>query len=460
MSQGKKKIFVLDTNVLIHDPHAIYAFDDNIVVIPIEVIEELDKLKKRAGEVGRNAREAAREIDKYRGQLNKGSSLPNNGTLIVQAALDKELIRRAEEFQLYKGLTDNSIILTAYTLHLKSNNIVKFISKDLNARIKADALGIITEDYEKKKANVRSEYLETPEIKVPSQSITTLYNSKHLNPEEIGLNKEDIFPNQYFYLQDENDVSIYAYAIYDASIPGIRTIKYKGQPIWGIKALNKEQFFAFEFLLDPNIQLVSLVGPAGTGKTLLAIAAGLKQTLDDKIYKKLFVARPIVPLGKDIGYLPGSKDEKLFFWMQPIFDNLEFIFYRNREQEEKHKPKKSSKPTAKIMDEIKFLMDSDVLELEALTYIRGRSIPKSFIIIDEAQNLTPHEIKTLISRAGEDTKIVLTGDPYQIDHPYLDFESNGLMYLMDRFRDVDIFASVFLHKSERSELASLAAELL
>ena len=241
-----------------------------------------------------------------------------------------------------------------------------------------------------------------------------------------------------------------ALGTYKDSLKEAQSLWFKDPEAWGIKALNREQHFALNLLLNDRIPMVTLVGSAGTGKTLLALAAGLVKALDEKKYRRVLVSRPIVPLGKDIGYLPGTKDEKLMNWMQPIFDNLEFILDKGHLQSD----------TEEVDDKVQYLLDSHKLEMEALTYIRGRSIPKQFMIVDEAQNLTPHEIKTIVSRAGVGTKIMLTGDPYQIDNPYLDASSNGIVYLAERFKGNELFGHITLSKSERSPLAALAAKTL
>ncbi len=439
-----KKNFILDTNVLIHDPKAIYAFADNNVIIPITVIEELDSLKtSNRTDLGRNARASAREIDKYRGKLSKGALLPNGGTLKV---IVKNDIEDAKAFPLFKTIQDNKILYVAYKIHNENAEVPTiFVSKDLNARIKADALGITTNDYEKQKVDIEALYSGYTEIQVKPEHITNFFKDKRLEVDSVEL-----YNNQYVLLTNITNPNNTALARYSEVEKAIVPLEYDGEDIWGVRALNKEQRFAYDALLRDDINVVSLVGQAGTGKTLIAIACGLFKTLDDRKYKQLVVTRPIIPMGKDIGYLPGSKDEKLHFWMQPIFDNLKYIFQQSDTDNKGKSPDEA----------IKYLMSTNLLELEAMTYIRGRSIPKCYIIIDEAQNLSPHEIKTLISRAGENTKIVLTGDPYQIDHPYLDANSNGLSYLVERFKGQSIYAQIQLIKSERSKLASIAAELL
>ncbi len=455
-----KKIFVLDTNVLIHDPDAIFSFADNIVVLPIVAIEELDKLKKFRDELGHSARVAARNIDALRnkGKLYKGVEINDGG--IFKIVLNTNHVNWPSVLKEDKN--DNLILKTAYFLleENKDKNIpVIFVSKDLNARIKASVLGLEVQDYNKEKVKMDQFEKGWLEIEVAPEIINEFYKNKGISVEKLNSNIS-FYPNCYLLLRSTANSKDTAIAKYNENNNMIEELHYYTKSVWGIKALNLEQKFVFDALLDPSIKLVTLVGQAGTGKTLLALASALKQTLDDNLYKKILVSRPIVPLGKDIGYLPGSKDEKLSVWMQPIFDNLYFILNQNgsnfgMEAEEGYKGKKRG--SAGIAD---YFIETGVIELAAVTYIRGRTIPQQFIIIDEAQNLTPHEVKTIISRVGVDSKIVLTGDPFQIDNPYLDSESNGLIYVAERFKGQHIAAHIILSKSERSELASLAAELL
>lgn len=452
-----QKTFILDTNVLIHDPDAIYAFADNKVVIPMTVIEELDKVKTFRDNIGYNTRQVTRKIDELRkkGSLYDGVKINSGGLFKV--------IRINGKGEWPDGLDhnkrDNVIIQTAYNL-LKTEKKVIFISKDLNARIKADVLGIETQDYEKQKVKIVDFKKGWEELPIETKLIDDFYKKKSLPVKEIekALDGTELYPNCYLLLRDVADEHKTALAKYDHIDKEIKPLQHFKKDVWGIKALNLEQKYLFDLLLDPKVNCVTIIGQAGTGKTLLALAAGLKQTLDDGIYKKILVSRPIMPLGKDIGYLPGSKDEKLSVWMQPIFDNLYFILNQTKgvhiEGEEISSKKRGA---GGITD---YFVDTGIIELAAVTYIRGRSIPQQYIIIDEAQNLTPHEVKTIISRVGNNTKIVLTGDPYQIDNPYLDAESNGLIYVAESFRGNELAGHIVLSKSERSPLAALAADLL
>ena len=436
-----KKIFVLDTNVLLHDVGSLFAFQDNDVIIPIIAIEELDRFKKDLNEIGRNARQVSRILDGLRseGPLYEGVKLENGGTIRVLIP-SKKAVQLPEE--LYFCKADNQILSVA--LEIKENNVV-LVTKDTNLRIKADALGITAMDYESDKVEFSELYEGISRINVSREQIDSFYEKGSMElPSEAG------YPNEGFILTDEGNEKHTALARRDAKSGSLLPLKLGIDAVWSIMPRNAEQRFALDLLLDDSIKLVSLSGKAGTGKTLLALAAGLQKSVDEGVYTRLLVSRPIFPMGKDIGYLPGDIKEKLTPWMQPIFDNLELIFGITG----KHKEKREGK------HRYKELMDQGMLEIEPLTYIRGRSIPNQYLLIDEAQNLTPHEIKTIITRAGDETKIVITGDPYQIDNPYIDSSSNGLTYVAERFKNEKIAGHVTLHKGERSKLAEIAANLL
>ncbi|QEN05699.1 PhoH family protein [Thiospirochaeta perfilievii] len=429
------KTFVIDTNVLIHRPDAIFSFKNSKVVIPIEVFEELDKLKSEhhSGR-GKSARTAVRLIDGIisKRDVSKGVKMPSGGLLVIP------ILEDFKEFHgLVKGKKDNHILLTALALK-QQGDLVFFVSKDINARIKAEALGIRAVDYEKHKVSTNDQYKGYVELEVSEDKCKELEEMKSVELEG------NFYDNQYCFLTNSSSSTIYI-GRYDKEAECFRHIPSNLEPVTGISALNTEQRIAFDALLNPNINLVTLVGAAGTGKTLLAIASGLHMVTFEKQYSRVLVSRPIVPMGNDIGFLPGEKSQKMSPWMQPIFDNLEFIIER------------SNKQNVKSVDQ---LINNKILEIEALTYIRGRSLPKQYIVVDEAQNLTTHEIKTIVSRAGEDTKVILTGDPYQIDNPYLDSESNGLITLVEAFKEEKISAHVTLTKTERSSLAELATQLL
>ncbi len=434
------KCFVLDTNVLLHTANAIESFADNNVILPMAVIEELDTFKTRSDEVGRNARQVTRALDSLRSRGNLREGVPNDHGGLVRIVSSRLL---HEETGLDVDNADNRIIKVAYALHKQGKTVI-FISKDINARIKADALGLEAQDFEKQKVNFDEMYQGYREVLVPTQVVDDFYKLK-----SYVLENEVVLPNEFIILIDETN----------PKHTGIGKVQADGKLVhlndtfaqaWHIKPKNREQRMAFELLLDEKIPLVTLMGKAGTGKTLFALAAALDQTLNrNKTYDKILVSRPIMPLGRDIGYLPGSKDNKLSSWMMPIFDNLEFLMRW-------HGMGFQDKAQKKVED----LMKENIIELEALTYIRGRTIARHFLIVDEAQNLTPHEIKTIVSRAGEGTKVVLTGDAYQIDNPYLDSSSNGLAYAAEHLKESPLHGHITLEDSERSPLAALAASSL
>lgn len=444
------KTFVLDTNVLLHNPNALFMFKDNEVIIPFDVIEELDKFKASTDDLGRNARTVIRHLDRLRGFGNLADGVPiqqNGGHIRVILEEDQTLC---------PGLTintaDNRIICCAYQLKQEGKRVV-FISKDINARIKSDAMGLVTEDFEAQKVDFERLYTGWRELPVPGAVIDELFAKKQLKFEP----DDPLLINEFALLKDESNDGHTAIARMNREGVLIPVRPRRG-PVFGIMARNLQQTMALELLLDDSIKLVTLIGSAGTGKTLLALAAGMTKVLNEENFQKLLCARPIMPLGRDIGYLPGGKDEKLTAWMQPIFDNLAYLL-SNRlsggDNEHKQHATLSS-----VEQRIQQLIESGQVVLEPLTYIRGRSIPHQFMIVDEAQNLTPHEVKTIASRVGEGTKLVLTGDATQIDNPYLDSSSNGLSYMVERLKGKGIVGHITLAKSERSELASLVtAEL-
>ncbi|TCL69939.1 PhoH-like ATPase [Hydrogenispora ethanolica] len=436
-----KKIFVLDTSILLHDPQAFNAFQDNDIVIPLAVVEEIDGQKKRQDEVGRNARRVSAFLDRLRenGHLDTGVPL-GEGRGTIRVELNHQLIEMLPP-ALDRTKTDNRIIAVALALKQSSENPVVLISKDINMRIKADAVGIAAADYETDKIEIEDVYTGIRSLKVPPEQIDRFYAGG-----ELTLEIEGIYPNQMIILEDSFGSSKSALARH---LSGGRMVplRFGQQETFGLKARNKEQKYALELLLDDEVRLVTLIGRAGTGKTLLALAAGLQKVVEESKYRRLAVSRPVIPMGSDLGFLPGDVNEKLRPWMQPIYDNLEFLF-NNRDRNEK------------IDQLVNSMKDLNLLEMEALTYIRGRSIPNQFLLVDEAQNLSPHEIRTVITRVGEGTKIVLTGDPYQIDHPYLDSNSNGLTFVVERFKNEKIAGHITLTKGERSDLAELGAKLL
>jgi PhoH-like ATPase len=442
-----KKTFVIDTNVLLSNPNAIFSFEDNDVCIPIIVIEEIDTFKKGLSEIGRNARHFLRNLDKFRerGNLSQGVPVfpdkPDSGKIFV--TLDADIAKLPAFFE---RKADNLILSVALMLKTRTPATpVVLITKDANMRVKGDALGIRCEDFEADKVNIEELYTGIAEFEVDSE----LLKEFHAN-NSVSLETFDLMPNQYVILRDKNEPTQFVYGRYDHVTASLKPLNFGGKDsVWGIYPRNLEQSFALDLLLDDDIKLVTLVGSAGTGKTLLAIAAGLEKTTESNKYQKLLVSRPIFPLGRDVGYLPGTLEEKLNPWMQPIFDNLELLLGTVTQGNKK-----------RMSQSYQELINQGILEVEPLTYIRGRSIPNQYFIVDEAQNLTAHEIKTILTRAGENTKVILTGDPYQIDNPYVDAASNGLTYVVERFRREAMGGHITLVRGERSALATIAANLL
>ncbi|MDQ0198451.1 PhoH family protein [Neobacillus ginsengisoli] len=440
------KIYVLDTNVLLQDPYSIFSFEENEVVIPAVVLEEVDSKKRYMDEVGRNARHVSRLIDGLRssGKLHEKIPLENGGTIRIE--LNHRSFHELQEIFIEKT-NDNRILAVAKNLFLEEQTKedgkpVILVSKDTLVRVKADAIGLHAEDFlSDRVVEVDHIYTGFQEVYLPVELLGRFYEKGELFLSEIA--NHPFYPNEFLIMKDALGSSASAIGAVDKTSKKVKKLILNQEHVWGIHPRNVQQTMAIELLLRKDIPLVTLIGKAGTGKTLLALASGLMQTEDLKEYKKLLVARPIVPVGKDLGFLPGEKQEKLRPWMQPIYDNLEYLFNTKKPGE---------------LDAILAGMGS--IEVEALTYIRGRSLPKQFIIIDEAQNLTKHEVKTILTRVGEGSKIVLMGDPEQIDHPYLDAYNNGLTYVVERFKDQEISGHVKLLKGERSGLARLAADLL
>ncbi|WP_018662939.1 PhoH family protein [Heyndrickxia acidiproducens] len=441
-----KKIYVLDTNVLLQDPYAIFSFEDNEIVIPAVVLEEVDSKKRNMDEVGRNARQVSKLMDSFRqsGKLHEKIPLENGGVLRIE--LNHRSFQQLQDIFVEKT-NDNRILAVAKNLSIEeetkeNGRQVILVSKDALVRVKADALGLAAEDFLNDRV-VSDDHIYTGlfDIYISRELLKNFYERNELALSEIA--GHPFYPNQFLLMKDALGSSASAIGMVDQTGKTVRKLVHSQDPVWGIRPRNVQQTMAMELLLRKDIPLVTLIGKAGTGKTLLALAAGLMQTEDMHHYKKLLVARPIVPFGKDIGYLPGEKQEKLRPWMQPIYDNLEYLF--------------NTKKTGEI-DGI--LAGISSIEVEALTYIRGRSIPEQYIIIDEAQNLSKHEVKTILTRVGENSKIVLMGDPEQIDHPYLDAYNNGLTYVLEKFKEVPVAGHIKLVKGERSKLAQIAADLL
>jgi PhoH-like ATPase len=436
------KNYILDTNVLLHDPNSLLSFVDNHVLIPIEVIEEIDRFKRESNDLGQNARSVSRMLDGFRGtgSLSEGVDLPNGGKLKI--AFYKNGHSGNGEVAFNGNTVDNRILLLAASIQkTQPKNATILVSKDINLRIKADALGLQAEDYETDRVFITDLYTGMMEIAVSSAKIAEFRAKSELALDDGGK----YFPNEYCTLTDESNTKKAALAKVDATGTKFVPIIDCRDGVWGIKPRNREQHFALDALLDDRIKLVTLMGKAGTGKTLLAMAAGLKRVVNDREFRRLVVARPTISMGKELGFLPGSLEEKLAPWMQPIHDALEMLSDLNMG----HDHRRSGD-----------LMRSGSIVVEALSYIRGRSIANQFMVIDEAQNLTPLEVKTIVTRVGSGTKIVFTGDPYQIDNPYVDSSSNGFNYVVSKFRDQAIAAHIELQKGERSELAELAANIL
>ncbi|MGM7682775.1 PhoH family protein [Cytobacillus sp. Hm23] len=440
------KIYVLDTNVLLQDPHSIFSFGNNEVVIPAVVLEEVDSKKRYMDEVGRNARQVSKLVDSFRlsGKLHEKILLENGGVLRIE--LNHRSFQQLQDIFVEKT-NDNRILAVAKNLSIEEQNkengrLVILVSKDALVRVKADVLGLNAEDFlSDRVVDIGHIYSGFTDLFASTEDFQQFYNKGDLTLAEYSSNQ--FYPNQFIIMKDSSGGSASAVGMVNEKEQKISKMVFLQEHVWGIKPRNVQQMMALELLLREDISLVTLIGKAGTGKTLLTLAAGLLQTEDLCIYKKLLVARPIVPVGKDIGFLPGEKQEKLRPWMQPIYDNLEYLFNTKKPGE---------------LDAI--LAGLGSIEVEALTYIRGRSIPEQFIIIDEAQNLTKHEIKTILTRVGEGSKIVLMGDPEQIDHPYLDEYNNGLTYVVEKFKNERIAGHVKLIKGERSKIAQLAADIL
>ncbi len=440
-----KKNYVLDTNVLLHDPRAIFRFEDNDVIIPIFCIEEVDQFKREGSERGRNARQIARLLDDLResgGSLSKGVPNQAGGTLRVAVPKKRPELAMAVD----KGAMDAAILQTAFDVRETDHgHPTIFVTMDTNLRIRADALGMVSETYENQRVEVESLDSGVKEIEVEPREIDAFFHEGRLALPPPAQHDTPLSANLCLLLRDRTNPSHTALGRWDATKREVMALRTPREGLMGVRPRNKEQSFAIDLLLDENVRLVTLVGKAGTGKTLLALAAGLKRTMEDGTYTRLLVSRPVMPLGRDIGFLPGDVDEKLNPWMQPIFDNLEFLFGTGT--------RKGPRAYAE-------LLESGQIQVEPLTYIRGRSLPAQYMIVDEAQNLTPHEVKTIVTRSGDGTKIVLTGDPGQIDNPYVDSASNGLTIAADKFRGEKLAAHIVLSKGERSDLAELAANLL
>ena len=437
-----KKTYVIDTSVFLSDANALYRFKNNDIVIPIKVLEEIDKHKKRQDSVGFNARLIIKHLDELRskGSLHKGLRI-GKGMGILRVAKASSDLPKDLDF----NVPDHQILSVA--VHESKENEkrkVIVVSRDINMRVIADSLGLISEDYETNSIVEDKDkvYEGFAEVLVDDEFIERFYDHEDMVLEE-SMVKEKLYPNQFLLLISSSNPKKSAICRFFDHKKPLKPINVKDySKSWGVVPRNKEQTFAYDLLFDDDIPLVSLIGRAGSGKTLMAIAAGLEQTVGfgERKYKKIVVSRPVQPMGKDIGFLPGTMEEKMLPWLMPIHDNLEFIL-GNKHQ-------------------IKSYFEKGQIEVEAITYIRGRSISNAFIIIDEAQNLTAHEVKTIITRVGENTKIILTGDIEQIDNIYTNETSNGLTYAIEKFKHADLAGHITFRKGERSKIATLASKVL
>jgi PhoH-like ATPase len=441
-----KKNYVLDTSVFLTEASCLFKFENNDIFVPLKVLEEVDRHKKRQDSVGVNARKFIRMLDEFRkkNSLQVGVRIgKGKGILKVISYNALENISFPSDLDLQEP--DHIIIASALSVKEQSSRKTVLVSQDINMRVICDAIGLLAEEYDDQKVVVSSNELYSGLAKhsVDDQIIDRFYID-----EEILISKDEVkgtwYPNQFILMISNANEKKSAIARFHSHFQSVQKIKQDKISDWKISPRNKEQAFAIDLLLDPEVKLVSLVGRAGSGKTLCAIAAGLQQTIGlrgQNIYDRLIVSRPIQPLGKDIGFLPGTLEEKMLPWLMPIQDNLQYLLSGDK-------------------NALQMYVDKGKIEIEALTYIRGRSIAKSFIVVDEAQNLTAHEIKTIITRAGEGTKIVLTGDIEQIDNIYVNETSNGLAYAVEKFKEFPISGHVTFTKGERSELATLAAKVL
>jgi PhoH-like ATPase len=472
-----KNAFLLDTNVLVHDPFAIFAFSDANIFLPVTVLEEMDRFKKEGTDRGRNTRQFIKQLDLLRekGNLGTGIMLDNNSIVTVMVASEEEL-ESIEQLRPTKDVIDNRIISYALLLQQRKYD-VQFVSKDLNARVKADVFGIHAIDYTIESIPETEIFRGFHIADVPAVELTKE------EPKVFDTLKNTLLINEFVMLRSQHNPYNFSISRFLGEKAGFKQVPR--DPLhWTIKPKNSQQIMALDLLLDPEIQLVSLVGPAGTGKTFLALLAGLYQVLVEHKYEKMLISRPVIPLGRDIGYLPGTMEEKLHSWMLPIYDNMDLILHelnvglhqhnpleeyqakkedrykKRRLHQKRHGKQPDFHEPKRRLASMHELMRTGKIGLEAITYMRGRSIPFQFIVIDEAQNLSHHEVKTLVTRAGEGSKIILTGDPYQIDSPISDFSSNGIMVCTEKFKGNSLFGTVFLDISERSTLSQVASELL
>ena len=427
-----RKNFVLDTSVLLHHEDSIHAFPNSNVIIPIEVLEEIDTFKTRHDSVGNAARYVNRFLDDLRcqGSLGEGVLLNNNQKIIVSSDSDRSLLPDG-----FENSKDSSIISVAKKLFNEGMD-VSLVSRDISMRVKCDSIGVKSEDYIREKAviNRAEAYTGVSVLNIPKSKIDTFYKNGYIDIDE------DLYTNECVVLKSEERSSALAIADGNGRLNTLFTNSKDNISVQGISPRNKEQRFSLELLLNPNINMVTLTGMAGSGKTLISIASAMEQLLDGS-YDKIIISRPVQSMSGDIGYLPGTKEEKMLPWIQPIFDNLAHI-YKGRH------------------GYIDLMVQKGKIEIEALTHIRGRSIPNAFFILDEAQNITIHEAKALLTRMGEGSKIVLLGDLEQIDNPHLNTSSSGLSTIVELFKEFRLSGHITLLKGERSELATYAAKIM
>jgi len=459
------KNYILDTNVLVHDPSCIFNFDDNNVIIPIICLEELDNLKKKDGLVGYHARNAARELHsvKEMGSLHEGVKLPNGGTLKIE-------LNHMDTSVLPDGIdiNKNDSKILAITKNLQNDNPdipTILVTKDLYMAIKGDALGIITQDYENDKITTDEIYKGYQELLMPSEDIDKIYKDGLILPSQLDF---PVFPNEFLHIKSNNNINHEIIARFDGKY--IVPLKYANQVAWGLTPINREQKMAFELLMNPDIHFVSITGGAGSGKTILSTAVALQKVIEENVYRKIIFVRPVVPAGNDIGFLPGTEEEKLRPWMGSFYDAIEnLVDYKstNRKAKEKDGNNKKNdnyneKSGFNVEDFIEQFRKQGAIETKTLTYMRGRTFSDALVIIDEAQEITPHLAKLMLTRAGFGSKFVFIGDPSdnQIDNTLVDAKSNGLVYTIEKMKPFDITGHVALKQVERSPLAKLAEKYM
>lgn len=457
-----KKTFVIDTNVILSNPNCVFNFEEHDIIIPLAVITELDNFKKGADELGRNARHFSNTLDEFRekGKITEGVQISNKGGKISVSHCSGMMLAKLPD-DLNKELNDSKILAVA-----KHFDAI-LVSKDTNIRIIADSLNIITENYKNERIDVDD--LFTGRVQIEGE--LSHFQEPFTNISE-KLTDIELYPNQFIEVIEEhfdtNDTQICRYIKETKTEPEQVFPIRKDLESWGLKPKNNEQEMALDLILDDNIKLVSIIGPAGCGKTILALAGALRLVTDEFKYRKILVSRPVMPMGKDIGYLPGDINEKLAPYMQPIYDNIEFLmsgytadsYVKNKKRKSKKEVFENEKDVGGLGSGYLELQQVGIIQIEPLLYIRGRSIPNQILLVDEAQQLSRHELRTILTRAGEGTKIILTGDIEQIDTPYLDATSCGLTYVVNQFKDQSIAGHVTLTKCERSELAEISSKIL